>query len=56
MPEDPKKRLKDGGVAPRLEYMFMLLGIAIVFFIAVKVLGPKQNPGPPATTNQVAKP
>lgn len=56
MPKDPKKLLKAGGTAPRLEFVLMVVGIALVFFIAIKVLSPSQNPGAPATTNQASTP
>lgn len=55
MPKDPKKLLKAGATAPRLEFVLMVLGIALVFFLAIKMLGPSR-PGAPATTNQTTKP
>lgn len=54
MPKDPKKLLKAGATAPRLEFVLMVLGIALVFFLAIKVLSPTMMPSP-ATTNQATK-
>jgi hypothetical protein len=56
MSKDPKKLLKAGATTPRLEIVLMVLGIALVFFIAIKVLSPSPPPSPPATTNQATKP
>jgi hypothetical protein len=53
MSKDPKKLLKVWGTTPRLEIVLMVLGIALVFFIAIKVLSPSPPPShPPATKKQ----